>query len=51
VTPVVPKGPDPDHTLYTLVVDRSGKARILFDALARPPAITHDVRLLLAPTS
>jgi protein SCO1/2 len=51
VTPAVPKGPDPDHTLYTLVVDRSGKARILFDALARPPAITHDVRLLLAPTS
>lgn len=48
VTPVVPKGPDPDHTLYTLVVDRTGKARILFDALARPPAITHDVRLLLA---
>jgi protein SCO1/2 len=51
VTPVVAKGPDPDHTLYTLVVDRSGKARVLFDALARPPAITHDVRLLLAPTS
>jgi len=51
VTPVVPKGPDPDHTLYTLVVDRSGKARILFDALARPPAITHDVKLLLASTS
>jgi protein SCO1/2 len=48
VTPVVPKGPDPDHTLYTLVVDRSGKARVLFDALARPPAIAHDVRLLLA---
>jgi len=52
VTPLTSKGPDPDHTLYTLVVDRSGKARILFDALARPPAITHDVKLLLAgPTS
>jgi protein SCO1/2 len=48
VTALTPKGPDPDHTLYTLVVDRSGKARILFDALARPTAITHDVRLLLA---
>jgi protein SCO1/2 len=52
VSALTPKGPDPDHTLYTLVVDRRGKARILFDALARPPAITHDVRLLLAsPTS
>jgi len=48
VTPVGSGGPDPDHTLYTLVVDRSGTARVLFDALARPPAITHDVRLLLA---
>jgi protein SCO1/2 len=48
VSPLTSKGPDPDHTLYTLVVDRSGKARILFDALARPPAIAHDVRLLLA---
>jgi protein SCO1/2 len=48
VTSVRRGGPDPDHTLYTLVVDRSGKARILFDALARPPAIAHDVRLLLA---
>jgi protein SCO1/2 len=51
VTPVVPKGPDPDHTLYTLVVDRGGKARILFDALARPPAIRHDVKLLLATST
>ena len=48
---VRPNGPDPDHTLYTLVVDRSGQARILFDALARPPAILHDVRLLLAPAT
>ncbi len=51
VTPLRPNGPDPDHTLYTLVVDRSGQARILFDALARPPAILHDVRLLLATTT
>jgi protein SCO1 len=47
VTPLRRGGPDPDHTLYTLVVDRGGKARVLFDALARPPAIAHDVGLLL----
>ena len=37
-----------DHTLYTLLIDRNGVARVLFDALARPPAIAHDVRLVLA---
>ena len=37
-----------DHTLYTLLVDRKGIARVLFDALARPPAIAHDLRLVLA---
>lgn len=47
VTPLRPGGPDPDHTLYILAVDRSGKARLLFDALAKPPTIVHDVRLLL----
>lgn len=36
-----------DHTLYTLLVDPGGKARVLFDAQARPRAIAHDVRLLL----
>jgi len=40
-------GGNVDHTLYTMVVDRSGKARVLFDSLARPKAIAHDVRLLL----
>lgn len=38
---------DPDHTLYTLLVDRSGKGRVLFDALAVPRTIAHDARLLL----
>jgi protein SCO1/2 len=42
------KGGDVDHTLYTLLVDRSGTARVLFDATAKPAAITHDVRELLA---
>ena len=37
-----------DHTLYTLLVDRGGTARVLFDSTATPAAITHDVRELLA---
>ena len=36
-----------DHTLYTLLIDPSGKARVLFDVQARPRAIVHDVRLVL----
>ncbi len=36
-----------DHTLYTLLVDPTGTARVLFDVKARPTAIAHDVRLLL----
>jgi protein SCO1 len=36
-----------DHTLYTLLIDPSGKARVLFDAQARPAAVAHDVRLVL----
>ena len=36
-----------DHTLYTLVLDRSLRGRVLYDATARTPAIVHDVRLLL----
>jgi protein SCO1/2 len=46
---VVRRGPgDVDHTLYTLLVDRGGTARVLFDVKATPGAITHDVRQLLA---
>jgi protein SCO1/2 len=37
-----------DHTLYTMLVDRGGTARVLFDSQALPSAITHDVRQLLA---
>ncbi len=47
VTPVRANGPDPDHTLYILVLDRRGITRVLFDSLAQPAAIAHDVRLLL----
>jgi protein SCO1 len=47
VTPVRPGGPDPDHTLYVLLLDRSGKTRVLFDALAKPAAMAHDLGVLL----
>jgi len=41
------KGSDIDHTLYTVLADRSGKARVLYDATAQPAAVAHDLRLLL----
>jgi protein SCO1/2 len=47
VTPVRRGGPDPDHTLYILLLDRKGKTRVLFDALARPAPIAHDLGVLL----
>ncbi|HEX3226288.1 MAG TPA: SCO family protein [Gaiellaceae bacterium] len=47
VTSVKVGGADPDHTLYVLLLDRSGKSRVLFDAQALPAAIAHDLRLLL----
>ena len=46
VTSVKVGGADPDHTLYVLLLDRSGKSRVLFDAQALPAAIAHDLRLL-----
>lgn len=47
VTPVRPGAPDPDHTLYVLLLDRAGKSRVLFDALAKPAAMAHDLGVLL----
>jgi protein SCO1 len=47
VTPVRKGGPDPDHTLYILLLDRKGKTRVLFDALAQPGPIAHDLGVLL----
>jgi protein SCO1/2 len=38
---------DVDHTLYVLLLDRSGKSRVLFDSLAKPAAMVHDVKILL----
>lgn len=41
------KAGDVDHTLYTLLVDRNGKGRVLYDATALPGEIAHDLRLFL----
>ena len=38
---------DIDHTLYTVLADGSGKARVLYDATATPVDVAHDLRLLL----
>ena len=38
---------DIDHTLYTVLADGSGKARVLYDATATPADVAHDLRLLL----
>jgi len=38
---------DLDHTLYTVLADGSGKARVLYDATATPGNVAHDLRLLL----
>lgn len=51
VTPLRPGGPDPDHTLYILLLDRSGKTRVLFDALGKPAAMAHDLGVLLGSSA
>ena len=40
-----------DHTLYTLLLDRTLRGRVLYDATATTSAIIHDTRLLLATRS
>jgi protein SCO1/2 len=47
VTSVTRKKGDIDHTLYTVLADRTGKARVLYDATATPQTVAHDLRLLL----
>jgi len=38
-----------DHTLYTLLLDRRGLSRVLYDSTAATAAfISHDVRILLS---
>jgi cytochrome oxidase Cu insertion factor (SCO1/SenC/PrrC family) len=40
-----------DHTLYTLLVDRTLRGRVVYDATATTTSILHDIRLLLAARS
>jgi protein SCO1/2 len=47
VTSVKRTSGDIDHTLYTVLADQTGKARVLYDASATPVAVAHDLRLLL----
>ena len=47
VTPVNRGKGDLDHTLYTVLADGSGNARVLYDATATPANVAHDLRLLL----
>jgi len=47
VTSVNRASGDIDHTLYTVLADQTGKARVLYDATATPVAVAHDLRLLL----
>jgi len=35
------------HTLYTMLIDRRGRDRVLYDATAGTAGIVHDVKLLL----
>jgi protein SCO1/2 len=38
---------DVDHTLYVVLVDRSGKGRVIYDSTVHAPTVTHDLRQLL----
>jgi protein SCO1/2 len=35
-----------NHSAYTLLIDRDGKQRVLYDAQVRPGEVVHDVRAL-----
>jgi protein SCO1 len=37
-----------DHVAYTLLVDRSGKGRVLYGSSVRSAQVAHDLRVLLA---
>jgi protein SCO1 len=36
-----------DHTAYTMLVDRSGQGRVIYDSQVKAKDVVHDVRLLL----
>jgi protein SCO1/2 len=48
VTSIRRKAGDVDHTLYTLLIDRRGRGRVLYDATALPREIVHDLRLVFS---
>jgi protein SCO1 len=35
-----------DHSAYTLLLDRDGKERVLYDARVKPAQVLHDLREL-----
>jgi protein SCO1/2 len=37
-----------DHTAYTMLVDRSGQGRVIYDSQVKAKDVVHDVRLLLS---
>ncbi|MEO8291082.1 MAG: SCO family protein [Gaiellaceae bacterium] len=37
-----------EHTAYTMLVDRSGKGRVIYDSGMTSADVVHDIRLLLA---
>ncbi|HEY7002684.1 MAG TPA: SCO family protein [Gaiellaceae bacterium] len=44
----VARSPDlVDHTAYTMLVDRSGQGRVIYDSHVKAKDVAHDVRLLL----
>lgn len=48
VTSTAQGGDHVDHTLYTLLIDRAGRGRVLYDSTATSRNIAHDLRILLA---
>src|SRR5207237_7848049 len=47
VKSVAQAGDRVDHTLYTLLLDKRGLSRVLYDSTAPAAYVQHDVRLLL----
>jgi len=37
-----------DHTAYTMLADRNGQARVIYDSQVKAKDVVHDVRLLLS---
>ena len=37
-----------DHTAYTMLVDRSGEGRVIYDASVKAKDVVHDVDELLS---